>query len=294
MDLPPKLPAEISTGCPELDLVWKEFAVSILDRPGVLIPDTDEDLTWHAFLGHSIDMQRFRAAEFVGVDGLTRSAPRFVPLRQRGVGARELASLWSLPTIREHLFSNLRDVPLSATLDVLRSAGGGVGESLADAFQWFPWRKFHWAVRALLQNSAVLAEHGFSFRRWLQQESEELGSSGFPPADFQAIVRLHGASMPLERALRKRLQATFYQVGPTLAPYMICDWQLWLWQHGLTAVFATFKLDSFHEQFVSRYGRGIVPPDEEGFTHWWWEMYPHLPPRLANECIWLGIEQKVV
>lgn len=83
-------------------------------------------------------------------------------------------------------------------------------------------------------------------------------------------------------------------VGPALAAYMICDWQLWLWKEGLTAVFATFKLDSFHELFVKRYGRGVVPADEIGFTRWWFEMYPDLPPRLANECIWLGVENKVV
>lgn len=88
------VPASISTGCPELDLVWATYADRIVDHPGIAIPDTDEDLTWHAFLGHSIDMQGFRAAEFAGVDALTRDAPRFVSLRQGGIGARELASLW--------------------------------------------------------------------------------------------------------------------------------------------------------------------------------------------------------
>jgi hypothetical protein len=29
-----------------------------------------------------------------------------------------------------------------------------------------------------------------------------------------------------------RLQS-FYMVGPELAPYMICDWQLWHWNEGL-------------------------------------------------------------
>ena len=62
------LPAEISTGCPELDLAWKTYASMILNRWQILIPDTEDDLNWHAFLGHSIDMQGFRAAEFVGVD----------------------------------------------------------------------------------------------------------------------------------------------------------------------------------------------------------------------------------
>ena len=70
------IPADISTGCPELDLVWREYATDILNRPHVLIPDTDDELNWHAFLGHSIDMQGFRAAEFSGVDPLTKKAPR--------------------------------------------------------------------------------------------------------------------------------------------------------------------------------------------------------------------------
>lgn len=65
-------------------------------------------------------------------------------------------------------------------------------------------------------------------------------------------------------------------VGPAMAPYMICDWQLWLWVHDLTAVFANFKWDSFQDQFVKRYGRGAIPADENGFVRWWFEMYPDL------------------
>ena len=78
-------------------------------------------------------------------------------------------------------------------------------------------------------------------------------------------------------------------VGPALAAYMICDWQLWLWKQDLTGVFATYKHDSRHEKFVERYGRGLVPVDQEGFTEWWFSMYPEVPPRIINECIWLGI-----
>jgi len=63
---------------------------------------------------------------------------------------------------------------------------------------------------------------------------------------------------------------------------------------GLTAVFASFKWDSFHEQFIRRYGRGVIPAEERGFVRWWFGMYPDMPPRLVNECIWLGTEQKVV
>src|SRR5208283_5766546 len=75
-----RCPPSISTGCPELDLAWQTYASMILNRSQILIPDTDDDLTWHAFLGHSIDMQGFRAAEFAGVDLLTRNAPKFMPL----------------------------------------------------------------------------------------------------------------------------------------------------------------------------------------------------------------------
>ena len=78
------VPACVSTACPELDLVWSHYARVVLDRPGILIADSEDDLNWHAFLGHSIDMQGFHAAEFVRVDRLTRSAPQFVPLRHRG------------------------------------------------------------------------------------------------------------------------------------------------------------------------------------------------------------------
>ena len=284
------IPARISTGCPQLDLVWSRYARVVLDRPGILIPDSDEDLNWHAFLGHSIDMQGFRAGEFVGVDSLTRSAPQFVPLRQRGIGVPELAGLWDLPAVRQHLLHGTKAMPLSATLDVLRSAGGPVGASLAEAFEFFPYRKAHWAVRALLQNSAVLAGCGYSFREWLRLECHKLGAAEFPPPDFRKPVVVSDRTVPLETALRLRLKAAFYQVGPALAPYMLCDCQLWLWAQGLTAVFANFKWDAFQEQFVSRYGQGVVPADEAGFTRWWLELYPDLPPRLANECIWLGTE----
>jgi hypothetical protein len=290
----PTLPHEISTGCEELDLVWKTYATRILGSAGVLISDTDDGLTWHAFLGHSIDMQGFRAAEFAGVDPLTRLAPKFMSLRERGIGVAELATLWDISGIQEHFRTGTRGVPFLKTLDVLRSAGGSLGESLAEAFQWFPWRKGHWSVRALLQNSAVLEDHEYSFRAWLQNECTQFGVTEFPPQDFQSVVGFSGRKTTLERALRIQLEKTFYMVGPALAAYMIADWQLWLWKEGLTAVFATFKLDSFHESFVKRHGKGVIPADEMGFVHWWFGMYPDLPPRLANECIWLGIENEVV
>lgn len=286
------LPPEINTGCPELDRVWIAYAQDILERPGVLIPDTDDDLTWHAFLGHSIDMQGFRAAEFAGVDPLSRPAPKFKSLRERELGVLELARLWYVLPIQSHLREGTRGVPLQMTLDVLRRYGGSAGESLADAFEWFPWRKAHWSVRALLQNSAVLESLGYSFRQWLEHECAELDAGEFPPRDFRRLTRNStDAQSTLEETLRQRVEAAFYMVGPALSAYMICDWQLWLWNEGQSGVFAMYKQDAFHEEFVKRYGRGVIPAEREGFTAWWFSMHPDLPPRLANECIWLGMER---
>lgn len=142
------LPSTISTACAELDLAWRTYASMILNRSHILIPDTEDDLNWHAFLGHSIDMQGFRAAEFVGVDPLTRSAPKFVPLKPRGIGVPQLAGLWEIPEIRRHLLGHSKDAPLADTLGVLRKHGGEIGVSLVEAFEFFPWRKFHWSARA--------------------------------------------------------------------------------------------------------------------------------------------------
>lgn len=287
------LPSTTATACPELNKVWSVYSQSLIGRPGVMIPDTDEDLNWHAFLGHTIDMQGFRAAEFSGVDALTRRAD-FRSLMSRGIGVRQLGELWEVAAIRQHLLSGARGTPMETTYRTLESDGGSIGRSLAEAFQSFPWRKGHWTVRALLQNSAALKEHGYSFRRWLRQECEMLAAPEFAPRDFRKVVRLGGREVSLERALRTRLEQTFYQVGPATAAYTLCDWQLWLWNEGRCGVFENFKLDSFQQQFVSKYGRGVVPEAEADFTKWWLSQYPDVPPRLANECIWLGVENRIV
>jgi hypothetical protein len=289
-----RLPETIATGCTELDLAWSTYAAAILED-GVMIPDTEEDLNWHAFLGHSIDMQGFRAAEFAGVDELSKPAPGFVTLKERGIGVAELARLWEIPSIERHL----REVTgtssggsITPALEVLRRDGGSVGASLADAYLAFPFRKTNSGIRAYLQNSAALAEHGYSFRRWLEATCSGIGVQEFPPADFRS--RPGGAELSVEQALVRQLEASFYQVGPTMAPYMICDWQLWLWNEGKTAVFEAFKPDLFHVQFAKKYGRGVIPLDQSEFIAWWFSLYPGVPPRLVNECIWLAIEKQLV
>lgn len=291
----PEIPTSISTGCPELDLVWGRFAHSIVHDARIPIPDTEDDLNWHAFLGHSLDMSGFRAAEFVGVDALTKPSPMFMPLNTRGIGIPELASLWEVSAIRSHILNLDRNDALQGeSLDVLANEGGTVGESLAEAFEYFPWSRFNWSLRAMLKNSAELRNDDYSFRRWLERECKELGVHVFPPPRFRQGVSYSGERLPLETALRLRLKETFFMVGMAMAAYMICDWELWLWWEGRVPVFATFKLDRYHERFVNRFGRNVVPQHEEGFARWWNGLHPELPPRLANECIWLGIENRVV
>lgn len=286
------IPTSIETSCNALNEAWARFAPRLLVNGGVAIPDTEEHLNEHAFLAHSIDMQGFRAGEFTGVDPLTRKGD-FQSLNKRGIGVRELATLWDSESIRKHLLKIQVGTPLSATVDVLTAHGGETGRSLAEAFETFPWRKGHWSVRAYLQNSAALKPYGYSFRNWLERKSSALGAPQFPPADFRRRVQGVRGETTLEYALRQVLQQEFYMVGPAMSAYMLCDYQLWLWQEALTATFDNFKLDSFQEGFVNRYGGGAVPKDESGFVDWWHAYYPDLPPRLVNACIWLAIEHRL-
>jgi hypothetical protein len=180
---------------------------------------------------------------------------------------------------------------MEATYVVLREAGAKRGQSLAEAFESFPRRKGHWTVRALLENSAHLKEYDYSFRRWLQSQCSDLGVNEFPPRDFRQTVRLGNQSLPLERALCVLLES-FRQVGPQMSAYMLCDWQLALRREEKTKLFDNYKLDSNHDIFVKNRGEHRIPECKDGFTQWWHQQpgCQDLPPRLANECIWLAID----
>src|SRR5579871_4809799 len=98
------IPDTIETNCPALNSAWAKYAAGLINRPGVLIPDTEAELNWHAFLGHSVDMQGFRAAEFAGVDSLSQNtALPFKSLKEREIGVERLAALWHVGAIRDHL-----------------------------------------------------------------------------------------------------------------------------------------------------------------------------------------------
>ncbi len=189
---------------------------------------------------------------------------------------------------------------MADTYQILRSEGGTIGNSLAEAFESFPWRKGHWCVRAILQNSATLKPFSYSFRNWLKYECSLLGVHDYPPDDFLCKVYLQRGKnlnlVSLEQALCTRLEQQFYRVGPEMALYMLCDWQLWLWMEGKTGIFHNFKSDSFHQAFAKKYGAGIVPLGKHDFAAWWCQHKEceKIPPRLANECIWLGMAYKDV
>jgi len=287
-----KIPLEIKTNCYKLNDAWATYSQLIIDESDIPIADTKADLNWHAFLGHSIDMQGFRAAEFAGVDELSKPADVFKPLNRRGIGVAELGKLWEVEAIQNHLYYGAKGTDITTTYEILRAEGGEIGHSLAEAFEHFPFRKRHKYVRALLQNSAKLKQHDYSFRQWIEHECRKLGVPSFPPLDFRQPVWL---TKSLEDALCDKLEKTFFMVGPEMAPYMLCDWQLWLWKEERTEVFDTFKLDSFHTGFVkqvnAKHGH-IIPMDKRQFTEWWHGYYPSLPPRLANECIWLCVEKE--
>lgn len=269
----------------------QEFADRILDpKGGIVIPDTDEELNWHAFLAHSLDMQGFRADWFVGRQP-NPDWPSFRTLRDRGIGVREMASLWAVPAIRDSLLRpreyGLRTV--EDALQVLEGKGGSIGHNLAEAFREARMRKNIRTIRGYLSNSYALTPYGSSFRCYLQTAIHEtIPGASFPPSDFMQPVTWMGRQTTLEGALTLRLERDFYGVGPEMAPYMLCDWMLGLWHCGETGYFESFKWDSRNIVFFQRYGQEIA--SKEDFLTWYRGEDFEYPPRVANEAIWLTLE----
>jgi hypothetical protein len=96
------IPFQVNTECPALNEAWAKYMPRIVTEDGVFIKDTDEAMNWHAFLGHSVDMQGFRAAEFSGTDRPSFDTT-FVSLRDRGLGVKQLGELWGISAISGHL-----------------------------------------------------------------------------------------------------------------------------------------------------------------------------------------------
>jgi hypothetical protein len=62
---------------------------------------------------------------------------------------------------------------------------------------------------------------------------------------------------------------------------------------GLTTAFGTFRFDAFHEAFVKKFGRRVIPDNEVGFARWWLGNFPEIPPRVANECMRLAVQENL-
>jgi hypothetical protein len=143
-------------------------------------------------------------------------------------------------------------------------------------------RKTNRMIRAYVQNAALLKPHGFSYRTYLGS----IAPSSVPPRGdvLQAEARWIGA-----------VERDFYNVGPPLANYMICDWLLGFWMRGQIDWFASFKADSVQKKSLAKildlpqtdsafvdYCRTLrVPPGFGELSE------KPLPPRLLNECIWM-------
>jgi len=259
------------------------WADDIVSGPGVAIPDTEEDLNWHAFLGHHQDMQGFDAGQFAGVDPYKGPGP-FRCLRERGLGVKELADLWQIASIRESLCApSTGGSQLARCVARIRSAGGHTGRELAEAWDSFKGRarKTKAILRAYMANSHLLGQHDHSFRRYLEAQTRRFDPGlEFPPSTMTSAY---------ESFLIERIAADFFNVGETMAAYMVCDWLLWLWREGRIDWFTTFKPDSRHEQFAERFGFPFR--SHESFVGFCREQNLGYPPRVVNEVIWLEGER---
>jgi hypothetical protein len=276
-----------------VEQVCEQHKDAILDPGrGVIIPDTDQELNWHAFLAHSLDMQGFRADWFVGRQP-DPNRPCFRTLWDRRLGVPELAALWDSEAIRVGLGDlhrhGVRTVEDAARL--LDTEGGEHGRGLAEALRTFHTRKNIRTVRAYLQNSHKLKDYRLSFRQYLAAKVSSLtGSDVFPPRDFMAPVRWGDTPVTLESALARCLERDFYMVGPEIAAYMLCDWMLGLWRTGKTGMFESIKWDSRNTEFFERCGQQVKT--KEAFLSWFTTQSFDFPPRVANEAIWLEFDSQ--
>ena len=207
-----------------------------------------------------------------------------------------LAALWhdaNAQSKLKHLSHPQTKESVKAAVNVLRGpAGNQATQTFADALDDLRGtnisRKTCKMVRAYVENAALLAQHGCSFRQYLRSVVPDL---------YLPLTNITDA----EAAWRVAIARDFYNVGPALAPYMIADWLLWLWRDAQIGWFDTYKADSVHltalatdgllppkaAQDFPAYCRTLQVPAEWVPERWWLVAYSFLPPRIVNEAIWL-------
>jgi len=264
---------------------------------GVLIPDTEEELNWHSFLGHH-DFWRFRGDQFTicGKRG-------FTPLRERQppFGVARLAAVWreleranpegicgrSLLE-RRYRWRKGNPSPKTNLRADLEGGGGPSGEFLA------VWDEFRngtaWAYGCVLHDSAVLEEYfASSFRTYLKSKvgvlaTGEHSSAVFPRLDWRSPVPDgRGETVALEEALARAMTHDF-GVGMEVARYLFCDWLLSLWHEDRSVMFDSYKHDDNAVKFGCKHGWYC---DRRTFLDMCRRYRPDLPPRVINECIWI-------
>jgi hypothetical protein len=284
-----------------VDRILRCYLPGILRTDSVAVPDEEVEMNWRLFFAHSQDMQGFRADIFVGGPSEARNPHDtcFVGLRERWGDSRSLiaalGSLWEDEATRKELIciSNPmrpreeRQRGIQPALDLLLAWGTEPIREFAGALMDLRGpkvaRKTNMMIRAYAQNSYLLMRHDCGFRTYLRSV---VPGPPFPP---------DGDVTEAERVWIAALSRDFYGVGGTLAPYLICDWLLWLWREGQIDWFESYKPDSVHLAAVKE---GLPPEAAARDFVAYCKTIPipqgigrltgkPCPPRVLNECIWL-------
>jgi hypothetical protein len=275
----------------------------MLFSDGVAVPNDEEEMNWRLFFAHSQDMQGFRADIFTGGWNEAKNpyAPQFAGLRDRWPDSRSmiegLAALWNDSAAQAELkvISNpFRPQEEKAkgtrpALDLLRGPHGNAAtrmfaETLSEMTGPMVARSTNRMVRAYAQNSALLMKRGGSYLGYLRSIVPDL----YLPA--AQIVEA-------ERAWQQAIVRDFYNVGPALAAYLICDWLLWLWRQGQIEWFESYKEDSVFLKALAQenclpaeaagdflaFCRNLRLPQEWVPRPLFHLAHYGLPPRLVNE-----------
>ena len=242
--------------------ILTKYLPKIINGDAVAVPDDAEEMNWRLFFAHSQDMQGFRADIFTG--GLNEGKhPRdvtFIGLRERWDGSsvsliRDLAQLWDDQSTRTELVrisnrfpsAELQRQGIRPGIALLRKSVIPGAIVFADTLETFHGdyvaRKTNAMIRSYAQNAHLLARHECSFRTYLHKVLPE---GDFPPGDVTNA----------ETIWLTHLQQNFYNVGPALANYLICDWLLWLWREERIEWFTAYKPDSVHLRIIEA---GLLP-----------------------------------
>lgn len=289
--------------------VLKKHYAAIVGTEVVAVPDDDEEMNWRLFFAHSQDMRGFRADIFTGGWNEARNPydANFRGLRARFPSSVHLivglGQVWLNPEAREilkrasHPFRPKEEKAkgIKPAMELLRGPMGNEATRIfADTLEELRGPKVAYKtnamIRAYVENSALLERHDCRFRNYLRSIVPDVY---LPATDI----------VWAERLWRRAIERDFYNVGPALASYLICDWLLWLWRDGQIEWLETYKEDSVFlkamrddnllpaaatDDFPAFCRKLYVPAEWIPARFWLTAFYP-VPPRILNEAIWLEL-----